>query len=39
MVFKDCAKTYKQPLTIIITAVNYNLLKSLFRLTPKNVGF
>ncbi len=38
MVLKDCVKTYKQPLKTIITAVNYNLFKNLFRLTPKNVG-
>ena len=29
---------YKQLLKTIITAVNYNLFKNQFRLTPKNVG-
>ncbi len=38
MAFKECPKTYKQPLPIIITAVYYNLFKILFRLTTKNVG-
>ena len=38
MVFKECAETYKQPSTIIITVVSYDLFKNLFRLTPKNEG-
>ncbi len=38
MIFKECPKTYKQPITIIITAVNHNLYKNTFRLTPKKVG-
>ncbi len=32
MVLKECPKTFKQPLTNIITAVKYNLFKNLSRL-------
>ena len=37
MVGNKCLETYTQPITTIITAVNYDLLKKMFKLTPPNL--